>query len=230
MSVKAIISDLKQVASQEKADFLPGFFRAHPGGYGEGDKFLGVAVPEQRNIARRVFFFDRLPYVSRVIFIAAPHRGSHWADHRIGRLGSSLVELPLNLVKTSMDLLKNVVTKPLTLARQGDTAYKIDHVPTGIEALSPGNPMFAVLDQIPIENGIPYHSIIGNTEAANTPGGTDGVVPYESSHLEGAASEKIVLSGHSAHNHPLAILEVHRILMQHLENLGIVDDTQDPPD
>lgn len=40
----------------------------------------------------------------------------------------------------------------------------------------------------------------------------DGVVPYWSSHLEGARSELIVLSGHNAHRNPQAIAEVRRIL------------------
>jgi 3-methyladenine DNA glycosylase AlkD len=36
----------------EKAAFLPKFFQAFPGGYGEGDLFIGVRVPHQRKTAR----------------------------------------------------------------------------------------------------------------------------------------------------------------------------------
>jgi hypothetical protein len=42
------------------------------------------------------------------------------------------------------------------------------------------------------------------------------VVRYSSAHLDGAASELTVASGHSAHTHPLAILEIERILRLHL--------------
>jgi len=42
------------------------------------------------------------------------------------------------------------------------------------------------------------------------------VVPYWSSHLDGAVSEKIVPSDHSAHRHPEAIAELKRILREHL--------------
>ena len=31
--------------------------------------------PQDREIIERVFFFDALPFVSRVIYIAAPHQG-----------------------------------------------------------------------------------------------------------------------------------------------------------
>jgi hypothetical protein len=64
---------------------------------------------------------------------------------------------------------------------------------------------------------VPYHSIIGNKKAADTPGGTDGIVAYESSHLAGAASEKIVKSGHDVMSHPQTILEIRRILSLHLD-------------
>ena len=65
---------------------------------------------------------------------------------------------------------------------------------------------------------MPYHSIIGNNKEGGTPGGTDGIVPYSSSHLDGARSELIVHSGHSAQKNPLAIQEVRRILLLHLES------------
>ena len=45
----------------------------------------------------------------------------------------------------------------------------------------------------------------------------DGVVTYKSAHLEGVASEKIVRSGHSTQGHPDTILEVRRILLEHVE-------------
>lgn len=44
---------LAQLANPQKAVFLPKFFQAVPGGYGEGDKFLGVVVPNQRKVARQ---------------------------------------------------------------------------------------------------------------------------------------------------------------------------------
>ena len=50
------------------------------------------------------------------------------------------------------------------------------------------------------------------------PDSKDGVVPYWSSHMDGAESELIVPSGHSAHQNALAIEEVDRILKLNLKN------------
>ena len=71
---------------------------------------------------------------------------------------------------------------------------------------------------IPFVENIPYHSIIGNRKRAGEPGGTDGIVPYTSSHLDGATSELVVKSGHSAQQNPLGIQEVRRILLEHLRS------------
>ncbi len=51
-------ASLCSLAKKEKAEFFPNFFRAFPGGYGEGDKFIGVVVPDQRRVAKK---FRELP-------------------------------------------------------------------------------------------------------------------------------------------------------------------------
>jgi len=169
-------------------------------------------TPDQRRFAERMFFFEPLPFVSRVVFIATPHRGSEWASGRIGRWGASLVKLPFTLVNNTYGVFKAIAQD-----EQGRLKMKLERMPTGVDGLKPDSPFVRVSEQIPLPDNIPYHSIIGNDEAGDTPGGTDGIVPYESSHLDDAVSEKIVRSGHSAHNHPLAIQEVRRILHEHLD-------------
>ncbi|NLM97130.1 MAG: DNA alkylation repair protein [Halanaerobiaceae bacterium] len=53
--IQKIKDDLAQYIDQEKAEFLPNFFNAFPGGYGEGDQFLGVRVPDQRKVAGKYY-------------------------------------------------------------------------------------------------------------------------------------------------------------------------------
>jgi 3-methyladenine DNA glycosylase AlkD len=58
MTSQQIQKYLRQFASKEKARLLQGFFKTGPGQYGEGDKFLGVMVP---NIRRTVKEFSDAP-------------------------------------------------------------------------------------------------------------------------------------------------------------------------
>lgn len=62
-----IFESLKDKAIPEKTKFLPKFFRAIPGGYGEGDQFLGVIVPDQREIAKVCFQEISLDEISELL-------------------------------------------------------------------------------------------------------------------------------------------------------------------
>lgn len=181
------------------------------------DMFSDVGItdmditPDERAFLSRLFFFEPQPAVSRVVFIATPHRGAGMAVGTIGRIGRALVTLPATLVKSTAGVFAHLANKRSPHASQA--LHSLDSLPTGIDSLAPSNPVLKYLVETEIQ--VPYHSIIGNDRVAK-PGGTDGVVPYTSSHLDGAASELVVHSGHNAQEHPLAIREVRRILLEHL--------------
>ena len=168
---------------------------------------------ESRQLLRDALVFDARDDVARAIFIAAPHRGSELASNWVGRLGARLVRAPSTLV-TVGNQLKNVMTLDAA-------AVSFERMPNSVDTLSPNNRFVKAINQLPIAPGIPYHSIMGDrgkggNKDRTKPISSDGIVPYWSSHLEGAQSELVVPSNHSAHQNPQAIEEVRRILKQHV--------------
>lgn len=162
---------------------------------------------EQKDFLASVFSFEHLAFVRRVIFIAVPHRGSDFAKNFVGRLGSKLVRLPITMISTLNGIVTNLIADK-----------KVSDYPTGIDNLMPESAVLKELAKIPFVKDVPYHSIIGNADGDGVPAGSDGIVPYSSSHLDGAKSELVVHSGHSAQQNPLTILEVRRILLEHLKS------------
>ena len=53
MSARLALEDLKSYANKGRAGELARFFKAYPGGYGEGDIFLGGSVPQTRTVAKK---------------------------------------------------------------------------------------------------------------------------------------------------------------------------------
>jgi hypothetical protein len=78
--------------------------------------------------------------------------------------------------------------------------------------LMPKSRFLSALNTIPMTPGVGYHTIIGDRGRGDSPNSSDGVVPYWSSHIDGAKTEDIVPSDHNAHQNPQAIEDVRHIL------------------
>lgn len=57
--VSQVRKDLKGAASEERAQVSIRFFKTGKGQYGEGDKFLGIAVPDMRRIVKKYCYAPR---------------------------------------------------------------------------------------------------------------------------------------------------------------------------
>ena len=66
MTAAKVREALRDLASDEKADSASRFFKTGPGQYGEGDRFIGVTVPEQRRVAR-VFRYIDLDQIAKLL-------------------------------------------------------------------------------------------------------------------------------------------------------------------
>ena len=139
-------------------------------------------------------------------------------------VGRKLINLPSAIADSTKALL-----------RDNPECFRPDSlltVQTSVDGLSPDSPILAVLRQSPHPPWVKYHNIIGILEKRSVVGppasGSDGVISLASARLENASSEVVVSSDHiNVHRHPRAVLEVRRILLEHLDELRF--DRARPP-
>ena len=167
------------------------------------------------------FYFQPNPSVRRVITIATPHKGSKFSNQTTQWLASKLIRdsvlrLPLMLARSQEQLFRDNPG-----AFQDKSLLRIE---TSIDSLSPETPILPVMYTARRPPWVKYHCIVGQVPAHGLFGvlaaGGDGVVEVESARMPNADSEVIVPADHtSVHQHPLAVLEVRRILLDHLAEL-----------
>jgi pimeloyl-ACP methyl ester carboxylesterase len=165
--------------------------------------------PESRELLERALFIEPLPFVRRVVFIATPHGGSYLAEYSVGRMIAGFVTLPLKIAGATAEF----ITADPTALRVNPKGVRIGSV----YGMTPGSPLITSLAQVPLAPGVAAHSIIAVEGDGPPEEGGDGVVRYESAHIEGVESEFIVRSAHSTQANPHTIAEVRRILLLHAD-------------
>lgn len=169
-----------------------------------------------RERLQQTYFFQPSPSIRRVVMIGTPHRGSTYSNQTSQWLLSRLIHLPKRLVDTVQDV---YVANPGAFPSQ--SLLRVD---TSIDSLSPSSPVFPVMLASRRPPWVKYHNIVGllprDSWVTKFSGEGDGVVSRQSAHMDGAASEITVAADHtSVHAHPAAVLEVRRILLEHMAEL-----------
>ncbi|WP_313439509.1 alpha/beta fold hydrolase [Stenotrophomonas sp.] len=180
------------------------------------DTLLATAQlsPAQRVLLRTkgppLLTFQPEPEVSRVVFIATPHRGTDVAGTRLGRWIGRLVRLPL----TVLEDVATVANDGRIDRDDGKHGYQMN----SIQNLDKDDPFVKAVADLPMSPRVRYHSIIARASADGPLDKTnDGLVPYWSSHLPNAVSEKVIVSGHSVQEATPAIVELRRILHEDMQ-------------
>ncbi len=174
------------------------------------------AAPEVRERLYRSFYFEPNPSVRRVVTLATPHRGSSFSNQTTQWLAARLIRVPQMLLQSQQALFREnpEMFGPRSLLR----------IETSIDSLSPAAPIFPAMVAGRRAPWVKYHNVIGVLPDQGVltfwaPNG-DGVVSYESARMDDASSELVVPADHTGvHSHPLAVLEVRRILLEHLAEL-----------
>jgi pimeloyl-ACP methyl ester carboxylesterase len=165
---------------------------------------------------QETFYFQPSASIRRVVMIGTPHRGSTFSNQTTQWMLAKLITLPQRLVETLQTL---YVDNPG--AFPDNSLLRIE---TSIDSLSPKLSIFPAMLAAQRPPWVTYHSIVGvepkDWWLAKFTAEGDGVVSRESGHFDGAASEITVAANHTTvHSHPAAVLEVRRILLEHLAEL-----------
>lgn len=155
-----------------------------------------------------------LPQINEAVFISAPHRGTDYADRWFTRAARRIIHLPVELTKS--------ITTMLSGENSTQSFLGSLYLQNGASQLSDRSSFVALTTDVRISPSVHYHTIVGNyhgdehsTDAVAT-AISDGVVPYDSSHLEGASSETIITGKHNIHENPKTIVQLRKILHEHL--------------
>lgn len=174
------------------------------------------ADAETRARLERSLFFRPNPSIRRVITIGTPHRGSEMSNDLTQWLSNKLIRLP-----DMLDLTKDSVISDNKELIRDDRLLRIE---TSVDSLDPDSPFFPVMLASYQAPWVRYHNIVGVLPEKGLAGyfadGGDGVVDYSSARMDDVVSEITVPAPHSEiHAHPRAILEVRRILLDHLHEI-----------
>jgi pimeloyl-ACP methyl ester carboxylesterase len=163
--------------------------------------------PETRALLQQSLFFTPLPFVERVVFVCTPHHGAIMAGQWLGSIAARLVTLPAGMLSQLAEAATATGDERLVVA--------LRRPPTAIDNMNPRNPALLLLASIPVPSGIPAHSIIAVKGHGPKEKGDDGVVTYQSAHIDEAVSELVVRWDHSCQGQPQVIEEIRRILLEH---------------
>jgi pimeloyl-ACP methyl ester carboxylesterase len=164
---------------------------------------------DEKDLILKYFFFRHQASIDRVIFLSVPHRGSVLAGGIIGSIGNRIIQHS----KNPTHALKELAAQYPGILDPYYARVAASGGPSSLVSLAP-NPLLNALADLPIK--VPFHSIIGHIGPYGGAYSTDGLVEYESAHLEGAESEKLVPAGHYLMDHPETVAEIKRILDENI--------------
>jgi len=167
--------------------------------------------PEHRELLERMMFFEPNPHVERVVFVATPHRGSRVAQKSVVRLAADLVEVPGQLIALSSTIVEE---SDRVLTPFGQRIA--EEIPTSIHHLGFNSELTRTFSNIPLNDSVEYYSVIGRKKGSgkSLKTSTDGVVSYESAHIEGVVAEIVLDSPHGVHKTEKGAAAIARILKE----------------
>lgn len=172
------------------------------------------APPAIRQRVAATYFFEPAPFVTRVVYIATPHGGSSLASLGVGRLASATIRQPPATTAIHREIMR--------LNPEAIRPEYTKGLPTTIDILEPQSAVLQAIHRLRPPCWVSQHTILGDVWTSPVSGPGDKVVPVASARLPGVVSEVTVPAAHTkVHHHPITVLEMERILGEHLRESGL---------
>ena len=167
-------------------------------------------TPESRAEIERVYYFEPVDSVARVITIASPWGGSSFANRFTRWLAEKVISFPVRTLGAVAQVMKG---------NPHDFRHRTPYLErTSVDGLSPRSPILRVMMERPQAPGVRFHNIVATRDRWPIRGRSDGLVSVDSARLDDVDSELVVDAHHSSvQRHPETIQEVVRILRMHLK-------------
>jgi pimeloyl-ACP methyl ester carboxylesterase len=181
---------------------------------------LAAIVTDQATRAglARAFYFQPSPDVTRVVFIATPHRGSSDATRFVGRISSALVQDPPQWRARHDQLIRD---NPGVFSEEMSRG-----IPTSVDLLEPDSQILDATTRLCFRPDVHLHTILGNWEWAATEEPSDGVVPVASARLYGSETELDLNARHTQlQSRPETTREIKAILARHAATVACLGET-----
>lgn len=189
-----------------------------------GDRFVASVSDDPAGLRRDPAFqqvshqyvFSSQPNVRRVVTIGTPFRGSKFANPFSQSALRKLINLPTDTIHDAARVVAN------------SSGWFVPPR-TSLDSLSADSPVLRVVATSPASKEVHYHNVAGVIRSRWLKEETDGVVTLVSARREDVESELVVDANHGdVHRHPLTILELRRILLEHATEFDDAKSKRNP--
>ncbi len=154
----------------------------------------------------KMLHFDPLSFIKEVIFISTPHKGAEMASWLAPHLLANALVNSYKNYYYNLRFITEPTLKPYLNLLTGNS----------INDLAVNSPFIKFSQKLPYSERVKMYSIIGDLGGPEDPQRTDGIVTYNSSHLENASDEVIIKSDHHSINVPNCAMEIKKFLLESL--------------
>ncbi|MFW6169495.1 MAG: hypothetical protein ACODAD_03325 [Planctomycetota bacterium] len=180
---------------------------------------INVSEEDHRNRLRRLFYFEPIPFVRRVVFVGTPHNGTQPASRLVGQWSAGRVQRSVS-ERIAHDL----------LIKQNPGVFKpeiSDRLPNGMDLMDRNSHLLRTIRVLCTGPQTQLHNILAVGCLSPFSGQGDGIVSRKSAQHHSVSTEKQIPTHHgNLHETDEAFNELACILRRHVLEANDIPSTQ----